>query len=222
MYNRYDPGLLDVIFELAGGGGGKAGRIRVWSAMIMVLMTVLAAIGGYMFLIGSPTTLTAAEIEDGRRPNLFRWARNGRRAQNHYRITGGLADGDAVVFGQGQTTWRCAPLLSDRAGSHDHPGVYYAASEARFRRARAEDRFVGELYSPTGNFLGRVRPEATACDVPSDALLLIDDGSLRGFRESGRSMLIIAAVVGGIALAAFLTALRKQDDVAPQPPTLPD
>src|SRR5262245_18320076 len=130
MYNRYDPGLLDVIFELAGGGGGKAGAIRVWSAMVMVLMTVLAAIGGYTWLMCSPTTMTAAEIEAGRRPNLFRWARNGRRAQYSYRIAGRLAVGDSVVFAQGQTTWRCAPLLSDRPGTHDHPGVYYAASEA--------------------------------------------------------------------------------------------
>ena len=58
--------------------------------------------------------------------------------------------------------------------------------------------------------------------MPSDALLLIDDGGLRGFRESGRSMVIIAAVVGAIALAAFLTAVRRQSDAPAEPPTLPD
>jgi hypothetical protein len=222
MYNRYDPGLLDVIFELAGGGGGRAGRMRSWSALVLVLMVVLGLIGGYMWLVGTPTSLAAADIEDGRHPNLQRWSRNGRRAANRYQISGRLLDGDAVVFSQSDTTWRCAPLISGRPDTEKHPSVYYAASETQYRRSRAEDRFVGELYAPTGNFLGRVRHEATACDVPSDALLLIDDGALRGFRESGRSLLIIAAVVGGIALAAFLTALRKQDDVPAAPPTLPD
>lgn len=220
MYNRYDPGLLDVIFELAGGGGGRAGRVRLWSAIVLVLMLVLAAIGGYLWLVGSPTTLSAAAIEDGQRPNLQRWTRRGRHVANRYHVTGRLADGEAVAFSQENKTWRCAPLVSDRAGQP--PSLYYTAADAQYQRARAENRFTGELYSPTGNFLGRVRPEATACDVPSDALLLIDDGTLRGYRESGRSLLLIAGVLGAIALIAFVMSLRKQDDVPSEPPTLPD
>jgi hypothetical protein len=222
MYNRYSPGLLDVIFELAGGGGGRAGRIRLWSAIVLVLMATLGAIGGYLLLMGTPTTLAAAQIESGYRPNLQRWTRRGRRVPNQYQVTGHLADGDAVVFSQGVGTWRCAPLVSERADADHRPSVYYTASEAQYRRSRADNRFVGELYSPTGNFLGRVRAEATACDVPSDALLLIDDGSLRGYRESGQSLLGIGGVVGGIALIAFLVSLRKQDDEPADPPSLPD
>ena len=212
MYNRYSPGLLDVIFELAGGAGGRAGRIRLWSAIVLVLMVTLAAIGGYLLLMGTPTTLAAAQIEGGYRPNLQRWTRRGRRVPNHYQVTGHLADGDAVIFSQGGGTWRCAPVVSEYADADKRPSVYYTASEAPYRRARAENRLVGELYSPTGNFLGRIRPEATACNVPSDALLLIDDGTLRGYRESGQSLLGIGGVVGAIALIAFLMSLRKQDD----------
>ena len=222
MYNLYSPGLLDVIFELAGGAGGRAGRIRLWSAIVLVLMVTLAAIGGYLLLMGTPTTLAAAQIEGGYRPNLQRWTRRGRRVPNQYRVTGRLVDGEAVVFGQGAGTWRCAPLVSERADAASARGVFYTAPEAQYRRARAENRFAGELYSPTGNFLGRVRAEATACDVPSDALLLIDDGSLRGYRESGQSLLGIGGVVGGIALIAFLMSLRKHDDEPAQPPSLPD
>jgi hypothetical protein len=140
---------------------------------------------------------------------------------NQFRVTGRLADDEAVVFSQGPGTWRCAPLVSERGNADPRPSVYYTAPEAQYRRARAEDRFVGELYSPTGNFLGRVRPEATACDVPSDALLLIDDGSLRGYREGGQSLLGIGGVVGAIALIAFLMSLRKQDDEPAAPPSLP-
>ena len=222
MYNRYSPGLLDVIFELAGGGGGRAGRIRLWSAIVLVLMATLAAIGGYLLLMGTPTTLAAAQIEGGYRPNLQRWSRRGRRGPNQYQVTGHLADGESVVFSQGAGTWRCAPLVSEGRDADKRPNVYYTASEAQYRRSRAGNRFVGELYSPTGNFLGRVRTEATACDVPSDALLLIDDGSLRGYRESGQSLLAIGGVVGGLALIGFLISLRKQDDDRAEPPSLPD
>ena len=222
MYNRYSPGLLDVIFELAGGGGGRAGRIRLWSAIVLVLMATLAAVGGYLLLMGTPATLAVAQIEGGHRPDLQRWTRRGRRARNHYQLTGRLQDVDAVVFSQGQATWRCAPLVSEGAGGDTQASVYYTASEAQYRRSRAENRFVGELYSPAGNFLGRVRPEATGCDVPSGALLLIDDGSLRGYRESGQSLLIIGGVVGAIALIAFLMSLRRQDDVPAQPSALVD
>ena len=42
--------------------------------------------------------------------------------------------------------------------------------------------------------------------------MLIDDGTLRGYRESGQSLLGIGGVVGAIALIAFLMSLRKQDD----------
>jgi hypothetical protein len=222
MYSRYSPGLLDVIFELAGGGGGKAGRIRLWSAIVLVLMATLAAIGGYLLLLGTPATLAAARIEGGYRPNLQRWSRRGRRAPNQYEVTGHLADGDSVVFSQGGGTWRCTPFASERGDAGGHANVYYTAPEGQYRRSRAANRFTGELYSPIGNFLGRVRAEATACDLPADALLLIDNGSLRGYRESGRSLLIIGGVVGAIALAAFLMSLRKQEDDAAGPPSLPD
>jgi hypothetical protein len=222
MYNRYGPGLLDVIFALARGSGGRGGRIRLWSAIVLVLMATLAAIGGYLLLMGTPTTLAAAQIEDGYRPDLHRWTRRGRRVPNRYRISGHLANSEAVVFSQGGGTWRCAPLVSERGDADRRPRVYYTASEAQYRRARGENRFAGELYSPTGNFLGGVRSEAPACDVPSDALLLIDDGSLRGYRESGQSLLGIGGVVGAIALIAFVISLRKQDDEPVQPPSLPD
>ena len=222
MYNRYGPGLLDVIFELAGGGGGRAGRIRLWSAIVLVLMATLAAIGGYLLLIGTPTTLAAAQIEDGYRPDLQRWTRRGRRVPNQYRVTGHLVDAESVVFSQGGGTWRCAPLVSERGDADKHPRVYYTASEVQYRGGRTDNRLAGELYSPTGNFLGRVRYEATACDVPSDALLVIDDGSLRGYRESGQSLLGIGGVLGAIALLAFVVSLGKQDDEPAQPPSLPD
>jgi hypothetical protein len=221
MYSRYSPGLLDMIFELA-GGGGRAGRLRLWSAIVLVLMGMLAAFGGYLLLAGRGTMVSAATIERGFRPDLHRWSRNGRRASNHYHVTGRLADADVVVFTHNDATWRCAPLLSEGADADRPPSVYYAASEAQFRRSRADNRFTGELYSPSGNFLGRVRSEASACNVPEDAFLLIDDGTLRGERESGQSLLIIGGIVGAIALAAFLTSLRRQDDVPAEPPSLPD
>ena len=222
MYSRYNPGLLDMIFELAGGGGGRAGRMRLWSAIVLVLMAMLAAFGGYLLLAGQGTTLAAATLEGGFRPNLQRWSRSGRRANNNYHVTGRLADADVVVFTRNDVTWRCAPLLSEGAGADTRPSVYYAASDTQFRRSRAESRFTGELYPPSGNFLGRVRSEASACNVPEDAFLLIDDGTLRGERESGQSLLIIGGIVGAIALAAFLTSLRRQDDVPAEPPSLPD
>ena len=37
-----------------------------------------------------------------------------------------------------------------------------------------------------------------------------------------RNLLIIGGIVGAIALAAFLTSLRRQDDVPAEPPSLPD
>ena len=149
-------GLLDVIFELA--GEREAGRIRLWSAIVLVLMVTLAAIGGYLLLIGTPTTLAAAQIEGGYRPISSAGPGAG-TACNRYRITGRLVDGEAVVFGQGAGTWRCAPLVSERADAASGRGVFYTAPEAQYRRARTENRFAGELYSPTGNFLGRVRAE---------------------------------------------------------------
>jgi hypothetical protein len=217
MYARYgEHGLFEALFELAAGGGEKGSRVRLWSAIVLVLAFVLAAVGGYLWIKGSPTTtLPAAAIEDGQRPNLQRWSVRGRHLPNKYQETGRLADSDAVVFADRGRTWRCAPLLSDRADAGKHPGVYYAAPERAYERSRADGRFVGELYSPTGNFYGTVRSEAVGCDMSSEALVVIDDGTLRGFWETGRSLVVIAAVLGGIALIAFLIALRKGRQVPP-------
>jgi hypothetical protein len=222
MYRRDDDeGLLDLIFELAGGvGGGRAGHLRVWSAIVLVLMGMLALAGGYVLLGSRPMTLAAAKIEGGFRPRLHYWTRRGHEERESYAVAGRLGDLDSVVFDNGGASWRCAPLSSGRADAESHPHVFYAASEARYRRAHAENLFEGEIYAFSEAYVPTA--EAGACRASADAFLIIDDGSLRSWRESGRSLLIIGGVVGAIALAAFLTSLRRQRDVPAPPAPLPE
>ena len=114
---------------------------------------------------------------------------------------------DSVVFIRQGVPWRCAPLVAGRAAPDRPPRVYYAASDQNYRRARAEDRFAGDLDSASATSHAA---EVATCGAPADGYLLFDDGSSRAWRESGRSFLIFAAVIGSIALIGFLTALRMR------------
>ena len=201
-----DADELDVIIALAGRGRGLAGQIRLWSAIVLVGAVVLAAFGGFAFWGGSPTTVAAARIENGYRPRLI-FHRTFKPDERYaYRITGHLADADSVVFMKQGAPWRCAPLVSGRAGADGHPRVYYVAPETDYRRAHVENRFAGDVDLVSATSHG---DDVAACGAPADAYLLFDDGSTRRWREAGRSLLIIAGVVGSIALIAFLASLRQ-------------
>jgi hypothetical protein len=202
-----DGELLDVFFALAGRGRGPGGHVRLWSAILLVGMAVLAAFGGLAIWGGTPTTVAAARIENGYQPRLYfqHALRPDQRAD--YQVTGRLADADSVVFMKQAVPWRCAPIVSGRLDVGQHPRVYYVASEAEYRRAHADNRFAGDLDHASATSHG---DDLTACGAPADAYLLFDDGSRRRWREAGRSMLIIGGVVGAIALVAFLASLRRQ------------
>jgi len=206
---RRDAEWLDVIIALAGRGRGPAGQIRLWSAIVLVGMAALAAFGGFAFWGGSPTAVAAAQIENGYRPRLVFHHTLKPDDRYAYRITGHLADADSVVFMKQGVPWRCAPLVSGRAGADQHPHVYYVASEADYRVAHAQNRFAGDLDHTSATSHG---DDVAACGAPADAYLLFDDGSTRAWRETGRSLLIIAGVVGSIALIAFLASLRKHSE----------
>jgi hypothetical protein len=211
-----DDELLDVFFTLAGERGGRAGRLRVWSAIALLSMAVVTAFGGFAFWGGTPSTVSAAAIERGYRPRLY-FHRTFRADERYaHQVTGRLDNADSVVFDDGGVAWRCAPLVSGRAGADAPPRVYYAASETHYRRARAENRFAGLLNTvspPTSQ-----HPAMSACGAPADGYVLIDDGSLRTWRETGRSLMTIGGVLGSIALAAFLFALLRRS-AEPDPPT---
>ena len=118
---RRDAEWLDVIIALAGRGRGLAGQIRLWSAIVLVGAVVLAAFGGFAFWGGSPTTVAAARIENGYRPRVI-FHRTFKPDERYaYRITGHLADADSVVFMKQGAPWRCAPLVSGRAGADRTP-----------------------------------------------------------------------------------------------------
>ena len=146
-------------------------------------------------------------IASGFRPRLVSRRVLKPDSRSPYRVTGHLADADSVVFIREGVPWRCAPLVSGRAAADRHPRVYYAASEQTYRRARAEDRFAGDLDSASATSHAA---EVATCGAPAGGYLLFDDGSMRAWRETGRSFLIFAAVIGSIALIGFLTALRMR------------
>ncbi len=198
-----------MIFQLAGSRGGTTGRVRLWSAIVLVLMAMMAASAVYMMLDSAPTSVTAAEIEDGRRVSVANWFTS-RRNRRLYRISGHLLSADAVVVPWGSSRHVCAPLVSDREGAADKPRIYFEAREADYYRARADGRFVGVLYQGF-DAMTRAGLAAQGQSLPDDVYVLKNDSTQRAWFESGRSLLIIAAVVGAIALAAFVTALRKQD-----------
>jgi hypothetical protein len=206
---RYDTGPLDLIFQLAGSRGGAAGRLRLWSTLVLVLMGMMAVGGAYMMLGNTPTSVTAAEIEDGRRVSVASWFTS-RRNRSLYQISGHLLSADAVVIPWGASRHVCAPLVSDREGAPAKPRIYFEAREADYYRARAEGRFVGVIYRGFDS-MTRTGFEAQGQSLPDDVYVLRNDGTQRAMFESGRTLLIIAVVVGAIALAAFLTSLRKQD-----------
>ena len=234
MYNRYSPGLLDVIFELAGGGGGRAGRIRLWSAIVLVLMATLAAIGGYLLLMGTPTTLAAAQIESGYRPNLQRWTRRGRRVPNQYHLTAHLADGEAVVFSREAGTWRCAPLVSERGDAdqrrerllHRDRG---AVSGARAPRIASWANCIRRA-AISWDACGPRRPRATCrpmlscrsttgpCAVPGERAVAARHRRRRG-RDRADWVPAVAAQAGrrtgGTAVPARLIAARDSDRQSP-------
>jgi hypothetical protein len=210
---RYRTTLFDLIFELAGGSGGRAGRVRLWSAIVLVLMAGLAVASGFFVLTTSSTeVVSAAKIEGGFNPRVTHRSR-GQTYRERYQITGRLAELDSVAFKNRDVAWRCAPLVSD---ADSRPHVYYVATETSYRRARAENRFAGELYRGTDPYV--VDGAKTECQSPLDAYLLVDDGSFRTMKETSRSLLTMAAVIGAIALIAFLLSLRAQLD-EPAPPS---
>lgn len=211
---RAETGLLDLIFQLAGRSGrGVAGQVRLWSAIVLVPMGLLAIVSGYFVLAANAMpTLSAAKIEAGYNPRLFYRGRRGQTYRESYHITGHLSEVDTSVFSNGDVPWRCTPLVSD---PESRPRVTFIATEKSYRRARAENHCAGELYRATERpyMLGG---STIPCDVPADGYLLVDDGSWRAWKETARSLLIMAAVIGSIAAIALLWSLRKQaeDDTA--------
>jgi hypothetical protein len=213
-----DEGLLDVFFALAGTRGGRGGQLRIWSSIALLSMAVVTAFGGFALWGGTPSAVSAAAIERGYRPHLYFHHALKPDERYAHQVTGHLENIDSVAFDDGGIAWRCAPLVSGRAVAQ--PRVYYAASEADYRRARAENRFAGLLntISPPSS----QSPAMSACGAPADAYVLIDDGSLRRWREARRSLVTIGGVLGSIALVAFLYALlRPSADPAPSPDPSP-
>ena len=203
MRSDVGPDLLDVIFDLAGGPGGPGARMRIWSVLALAGAVMLGFWGGYSYLRSVTTEVTAAQIEGGYDPPVRSFWRRSYRQPNPYHITERLADIDGVAFNRNRERWRCAPIVSDTDGA---PRVFYAASETHYLQARAANRLVGELYQAPRSPVWK-GVEGT---VPYDAYLLFDDGTQPRELASARSLLIISAVIGSIALVAFVMALRKQ------------
>jgi len=216
---RGDMGWLDLIFDLAGrSGGGVAGQVRLWSEIVLVPMGLLAIVTGvFLLAASSPPTISAAKIENGYNPSLFYRGRRGRTCRERYHITGHLSEVDTAVFTNDAVPWRCTPLVSD---PESRPRVLFVAPETSYRRTRAENQCVGEIYRATDRpyVLGG---SSIPCDLPADGYLLVDDGSWRAWKETARSLLIISLVIGSIAGVAFLFSLRKQaeDDAPAAPPS---
>lgn len=203
-----NPDLLDVIFDLAGGPGGPGARMRIWSVLAMAGAVMLGFWGGYSYLRSVATELTAAAVEGGYDPPVHSFWRRSSRQPNPCHITGHLADIDGVVFNRNRARWRCAPIVSD---NDKPPRVFYAASETHYLEAHAANRYVGELYRASGSPVWN----GVQGTVPSDAYVLFDDGTQPREQASARSLLIISAVIGSIALVAFFMALRKQQQQGP-------
>jgi hypothetical protein len=201
---------LDLIFSMAGNGRGAAGQVRLWSAIVLVLFGGMTIAGAYMYAQGTIVELPAAAIEDGYRPAVRHWTDRRGRRPNPYQIVGHLDETGGGSFERAGARWRCAPVLSGRAGSEQSPRVYYAAPERHYYSARAARRFVGTLYaapmSPvwSDDDLQRI--------VPYEAYLLFDDGTQAGAVDTARSIFIIGAVITSIAGVAFLLSLRKQEE----------
>jgi len=200
-----------------GAPGARPGSV---AGPLLLLAGVLAAIGGYLQVKGAPTEVAAAAIEDGYRPPIYNFKRSGSLKRYQYRIVGQLAGADPLGFVNHGAGWLCAPLLSGRAEAATEARVFYAASETTFRRARAERRFAGELHSASAAFLKKPSYEATACGVPDDSYVLIDDGTLRGYVIAGRALLIGGAAIACLAAIAFVIE-RRRAARTPHPNPLP-
>jgi hypothetical protein len=184
------------------------------------LAGLCAIVGAYLVVKGMPTEIAAVEIENGTRPPIYNWKRSGTQKRNRYRVGGQLAATDPVAFDNHGASWLCAPLVSGRTDGDRRPRVFYAASETTFRRARADNRFAGELHSASAAFLHKPSYEATACGVPDDSYVLIDDGSSRTYLMLGRGALIIGGALGCLAAIAFVIE-RRRAARAPHPNPLP-
>ncbi len=199
-----------------GTDGGVGERRRPLSAPFLALTGLLVVIGAYLFVKGMPTEIAVAAIEDGYRPPIYNFKRTGSLTRYRYRIAGRLLDTNPVGFDNRGSSWLCAPLVSERAQAKTETHVFYAAAEETFRRARAENRFPGELHSASAAFLRKPSYEAVACGIPDDSYILVDDGSLRGFLTVGRALLIAAGALGCLAAVAFsIEARRNRADPSP-------
>ena len=195
---------------------GDGERRRPRSAPFLALAGLLVVVGVYLFVKGTPTEIAAAAIEDGYRPPTYNFKRSGSLTRHYYRIVGRLVDTAPVSFDNRGGSWLCAPLSSGRAEAATQTQVFYAAAETAFRRARAENRFPGELHCASTAFLRKPTYEATACGVPDDSYVLIDDGSLLAYRTTGRALLIAAGAFGCLAAVAFfIEARRNRADPSP-------
>jgi hypothetical protein len=201
--------LFSTLLEVAGSGRGTKARIRRWSVVLLVMATGTGLFGAFMLLTTGPTKLSAAQIEDGRRP-FVRHPWSSRRS-NAYEITGHLSATDAV------TTTACngarrvfAPIISERPGSREKARLYLMASEADFERLRRERSFVGDLYwdlegAARDQFSGRGLP------VGEDVYHLESRNWSRvPLSRSAPGVLTVALVLALIALAGLLYATRGE------------
>jgi hypothetical protein len=203
-----DGDLFAGLLEVAGSGGGTVARVRRWSALVLAMAGVLGAIGLYFMSADVPVHVDAASIEDATTgaglTSYNRWTAE---------VTGHILQADAVTLTWRGSTWICAPIVSGRPGSADHPRLYYLALEGDYMSVRAGGSYVGRLSAGIDDSL-RSRIEAEGRSVPGDAYLL----RARPFREayvgSGRALVGIAFVVALAALFVFIVAVRRERQAA--------
>src|SRR5262249_20228707 len=90
-----DGDLFGGLLELAGSGGGTAGRVRRWSAVVLAMSGLLGLVGVYMMISSASLALDVASIEDGLGGQAVLMERSGRSSTQ---VTGHLLQADAITF----------------------------------------------------------------------------------------------------------------------------
>jgi hypothetical protein len=200
---------FSLFLDLVGSGRGPGARVRRWSAIVFILMLVMGGIAVYMWLGTVPKKVDAADIETGQAlpPSVKHRGYRGRRYAIPYEVKGHVLNSEGVTVDWRGERWIYAPLVSDN-GSPDNPRLYFGATEASYKRSRAENRFVGVLEPDVFGFV-RKRLEAAGVSPPSDVVFLEDNGTLRAGAASAVSLMVFALVGALISLVVFLMAMRR-------------
>src|SRR5262245_10679595 len=173
-------------------------------------MLIMGAFALYMRAGTLTTTVDAAAVlSDEGLPRFKSGVMRRRRYPIPYEIKGHLLNSEAVTIEWRRERWTYAPLVPENGGPTDHPRLVFAATEASYKRSRAENRFVCFLERDDAFGTAHRKLEEAGMSPAPDAYFLEDNGALRAGAASSFSLMMFALVGGVASLVVLFVAFRR-------------